>query len=626
MMSSPMIRLDAKCLKIHEFFQTNYIIPQFQRGYAWNDAQVKLFMEDIYEFFDGVSLSKNIYLLGQVIVAPAEEIDSRGNEKYDLVDGQQRATTILLFLIVLYKRFTKIPNWHANETFTQHIHNLKNLIQYTNIVNAGSIDKQLRIKDVTGGSELIQALLDKDDANPNFPGVDVAGWTRKNIFNAYKQIKKFVDLKEPDDDRIPMLYYRFVNELYLVRLELPTTDLAVHVFERINNRGMPLNSADLLKNVIFSKINQNDDDYKYVSERWKIAGQILYTADSSRLRHVEYLLKAIILQYITEPVSNAEVLKKWRERIQNREIAMQLADRISVDAQKLHNIDKGKYPNDDAICIINQGSKYFEIVQHFPILFAGSHLTKTNYELLASYVEDRAIISLLSKERPQDFEKIVPKWCSNIHQLSSTCTPQDITNASQFAFDEVVVRLDIVKTNFMSLRYAKQSDRARIRYILARISRKIDKDSQLSGALPPLNEYLHASQKTKGVNVLGYDIEHVRPVSKYGDLDLTHSIGNLVLAHPQDQRNASNLEPSEKHQVYSSSRLLLTKSLCEEKVIYNSLRKTEVDSLHDILHKFAPPSLSDWNDITIQQRANMYWELFKLDINSPIKLDISSPN
>jgi hypothetical protein len=190
-MSAPVIKLDSKCVKVSEFFQDSYVVPQFQRGYAWKHAQVEQFLGDIYEFLEEQN-SSPIYLLGQVIIAPGRELE-QGQEVYELVDGQQRATTLLLFLIALYKRFSKIQNWHQSAALRHHHHNLENMIIYTNQTTATINEMNLRIKVAGDGSKLVNAILEKDDDADNFPGVDITNWTRANILDAYKTIVNFLD-------------------------------------------------------------------------------------------------------------------------------------------------------------------------------------------------------------------------------------------------------------------------------------------------------------------------------------------------------------------------------------------------------------------------------------------------
>jgi uncharacterized protein with ParB-like and HNH nuclease domain len=84
----------SPCLTIQQFFGKTYLVPPFQRGYAWQESQIKQLLDDFRDFLRS---DEPVYLLGQVIVASSvTEVD------FELIDGQQRATSILLILIAVY--------------------------------------------------------------------------------------------------------------------------------------------------------------------------------------------------------------------------------------------------------------------------------------------------------------------------------------------------------------------------------------------------------------------------------------------------------------------------------------------------------------------------------------------
>ena len=319
------------------------------------------------------------------------------------------------------------------------------------------------------------------------------------------------------------------------------------------------------------------------------------------------------------------MLQVWNERLViDNQKALEYAASLPKQAEYLYNLDRGFIPiSKDRSAPdknINYGTRYFETVQHFPILLAGSQLEKKPFLYISQIIEDRTIISLLAKERPQDFERLVPKWSFAVGKLQSNASIEEIWHISNFAFLEIDRLLEVVKANFKALRYANKSDRTRIRYILARINLRTMKNISDTEVLPELNSLFRTSQSSKGQVSLGYDIEHIRPKSIYGGNPITDSIGNLVLAHPKDQRGAGDLEPFEdrKKAVYSSSKMLLTKSLCDYGEVMNSLNMDERKEMRKI-HEDAPASLYNWDDSAIQRRTEMYWKLFLSDLAIPAK-------
>lgn len=591
-MSSPVLIPQSPCLTIHDFFQKSYGVPDFQRGYAWKEEHVKALLDDIREFLDTGS---PIYLLGQVIVAYSSTDDD-----YILVDGQQRTTTLLLLLIALHKRFLQIPNIHMNIALNFMASRLGAL---TMRASSGGINLRASVTVSEDGVAIIEALIQGKEMPP------VRSWTQENIINAYTTINDYFDEYWNDIGAIPELYNKIVNRIYIVRLELPNIEMAVDTFEKINNRGLGLSSSDLIKNIIFQRVN--DDDYQeQVSDKWNKTSEILYGCRTSRIRSIEYLLRAMILTKTGALVTSRQMRNRWKDELTTEKLAIDFANSLPTQANYLRNIDFGKTPMGNDIRLL-QGSRYFGTVQHFPILLAAAHLQPMQFDAVARIVEDRTIISLLAKERPQDYEKLVPTWGNAVSNLSPSATLEEIRAACDAAFFDARLLLEVVKVNIAGLRAKNSTDKKRLRYILARISRKVMFDAAIP-AIPELDAILKANRTTKGKVAIGYDIEHIRPSSVYQSNDLTDSIGNLVLAHPNDNRSFGNDEPIAKIDVYRTSNLLLTQSLCAvEQLAINSSAKQVVHRIHEV----APPYLHDWNDESIMKRTELYWQIFLSDLS-----------
>ena len=592
-MSSPLLIPQSPCLSIHDFFQKSYAVPDFQRGYAWKEEQVKQLLEDVHEFLESGS---PVYLLGQVIVSYGST-----SEDYILVDGQQRVTTLLLLLIALHKRFMQIPHMNVNAG-----------LQFTASRLAGLIMREVRGSSADGlrakvtvaaeGVALVEAYIHSREQP------DINGWTRENIKEAYDTINAYLDDEWPNVVDIPELYQKVVDRIFMVRLELPNTEMAVDIFEKINNRGLGLSSADLIKNVIFQKVS-NDAFLDSVSTDWDTANATLYLCKTGRIRSIEYLLRAMMFALRGENVSNRDIRDKWRVELTGEAESIRFARSLPVQATYLRSIDMGKTPRGEDTRV-TQGSRYFGAVQNYPILLAGAHLSKESFEILGRFVDDRTILSLLAKERPQEYERLVPALCLAVRMLPTHATYDQIRVASECAHGDYERLLAMLRLNIGGLRTRRSNDKKRIRYILARISRKIQIDAAVA-AVPELSAMLYASAATKAQSKLGYDIEHINPMSIYGGNELTDSIGNLVLAHPVDNRDARNIDPIAKKQVYQTSNLVLTQSLCHmEELLLSGTQRTVVQQIQEK----APVNLESWDDASILCRATLYCDLLIQDM------------
>lgn len=78
---------------------TTFFIPSYQRGYRWDEQQVLNLLDDIYDFM--LSGSSEFYCLQPIVVRECDNRDVSGHKKYEVIDGQQRLTTIKIILSYL---------------------------------------------------------------------------------------------------------------------------------------------------------------------------------------------------------------------------------------------------------------------------------------------------------------------------------------------------------------------------------------------------------------------------------------------------------------------------------------------------------------------------------------------
>lgn len=96
------MNVDPTTLAIGELFngEANYAIPIYQRNYAWGEAQIGQLIRDV---FDGMEKNAGAsYYIGTLVVH--ERLSSEGRVEFEVIDGQQRLTTLALLLCVLKMR------------------------------------------------------------------------------------------------------------------------------------------------------------------------------------------------------------------------------------------------------------------------------------------------------------------------------------------------------------------------------------------------------------------------------------------------------------------------------------------------------------------------------------------
>ena len=93
-----------KLKSIFELLNEEFYIPSYQRGYRWTDKQVEALLEDIWDFRNKNPKKEEFYCLQPVVVTKPS---NSTNSPWELIDGQQRLTTIYIILSFFNKRFSE---------------------------------------------------------------------------------------------------------------------------------------------------------------------------------------------------------------------------------------------------------------------------------------------------------------------------------------------------------------------------------------------------------------------------------------------------------------------------------------------------------------------------------------
>lgn len=584
--------------------QTSYEVPVYQREYAWSHEQIEALLDDLFGWADS---DDPYYLLGQAIVAP-----SNGTREWALVDGQQRVTSIYLLLTAILRSLESVGALTSEDySIRDAAMKLHTILVMSDPVTTSPISRVLTAK---GGDEFI-SLLRKGKPLPGSENL-----TQENIKANYDEIRERVASTFTNEKSLVKFLNKLLNGVWLIRLEMKAEDQALEIFEKINNRGLALNSADLLKNLLFQEVSS--DDYLWLSKQWEDSAQLVFSIKARRAASMEFLMKALLAAETGESVPTKRVFKGWKAILaDDKEKVVNFGSKLTLKSTHLRNLAAQKYPNGEELPEI-AGTAYFGAVQHFTVLLAGSHLNQASFKVLAKIVEDRTVLSLLARERSQDYERILPKWAEKISNLSPDSTQSEVYDACSDALVECNSLIRAAEAYFATLSYAIETQKKRIRYVLARVSKRIEELADNNVEQLSLSSYL----KTSKGNSRGYDIEHVLPQSIVfsstwpdgRNPDFINQIGNLVLLHPSDNRSAGAQMPSDKAKDYAVSSLLITKSLCDvdQLGLLNDRVKTQIG----ILHGHGQWSLESWGELAVADRTQTYWKILESDLRSNLRI------
>lgn len=219
-------------------------VPVFQRAYAWGPEEIGQLLDDV---FGQASKSELPYFLGSIVLASRDDDSDRHGDF--VLDGQQRLTTVSLIISALIEMMRQSGEDGPEE------HNMY-------LFSRKQKGKRLpKLKLQAADNETFNTLL----ANPNL--YKDKQWRTSKVSTALQHIFKgiefysinntdFSSTSNPYDKMLERLLY----DVELVRITAPSEREAFRLFETLNDRGLSLSAADLVKNKLFSSCGNEIDD------------------------------------------------------------------------------------------------------------------------------------------------------------------------------------------------------------------------------------------------------------------------------------------------------------------------------------------------------------------------------
>lgn len=228
-----------------------FVIPEYQRPYAWSDDQIQTLFDDLVEYTE--NNNESTYFLGTVV---SYEND---NNEQEIIDGQQRITSLFLLLRALYAKLASMVETPESKNFKSQIESA--LWEQDELTAAVDYEKTLITSRVMG-----------DDGNEIFANILITGKIQIGAKNNYSQnYELFVDLIEKYATNQPELFYWFIRNLLNKAILLPITadsqDTALTIFSTLNDRGLALSDADIFKAKLYNHLSQ-DEKLKFI-EKWQ---------------------------------------------------------------------------------------------------------------------------------------------------------------------------------------------------------------------------------------------------------------------------------------------------------------------------------------------------------------------
>jgi uncharacterized protein with ParB-like and HNH nuclease domain len=249
--------INPQKLTIGQLFSVSteqFVVPEYQRPYAWSKPQYGALYEDLELLGDN-----DKHLFGMLIIHKPN-FQKNGIYKMEVVDGQQRLTTLSLLLMACRKVYTTNHN---------------------KIEKANDIDKYLYCLDLDERrhAKVILGDFDNTDYQRLIGDTDLDKIRNDNLKGAFIHFEQ--QLAVLSFQELNKLYNKLINVAVIIKLDVVNAHDAYKLFETINNRGLSLSSTDVIKNFLLGHASKlNDKEKNSLQEIKSIWSEIITSLGS----------------------------------------------------------------------------------------------------------------------------------------------------------------------------------------------------------------------------------------------------------------------------------------------------------------------------------------------------------
>lgn len=286
--------------------KSDFLIPDYQRPYAWEEGQCQTLWDDIFSFAFPDNNYENFnkdeeYFLGSIVTFENE------NNKKEVIDGQQRLTTLMLLLRAFYSKFGNMQDNNSKNTRERIAQCLWKTDEFGEAdLNKLKIDSEVATdNDKDEFLEILRTGLVKKDQKSNYA---------KNYIFFQQKIDEFLSEFPSYFAYLPA---RILQNCILLPIEAESQDTALRIFSTLNDRGLPLSDADIFKAQFYKHYSAKNQKDKFI-EQWKeleeITGKIFKPINGTPMDELftRYMYFVRAKQGIKS--STTEALRKFYEK------------------------------------------------------------------------------------------------------------------------------------------------------------------------------------------------------------------------------------------------------------------------------------------------------------------------
>lgn len=290
-----------------------FAVPSYQRRYSWRLKQIDELIDDI-NLLDGV----DVHLLGSIVCLTGHH--TAGINKLELVDGQQRLTTLCILLECIKQQLISIDDKdQASE-----------LVRLLSCKSFGGKALPKIALDSIDGAEY-QRLIMNDTSEIS------EKYINRNLFDAFYHLRNWVSGLSVEE--IGSFLYKLQNQALIIRLDVGDAKDAFKLFETINNRGLRLSPTDIIKNFVLGNAARfGSESLEQARDSWALLIKFLDGTDS------DAFFRYYLISKTGRRITKAQVISEFKYIFMSQvEEAKLLPDRhLYADEEETFDDDSGE--------------------------------------------------------------------------------------------------------------------------------------------------------------------------------------------------------------------------------------------------------------------------------------------
>mgnify|MGYP000934126660 CR=1 FL=1 len=573
-------------LNIKDIFSgdNRYKIPNFQRSFSWENDNFDDFFEDLIKSSKINPTNNNDedikYFFGMILLL-GNKLKPDVYSPYEVIDGQQRLTTMTLFFAAIQNIIKE-----KNENYATEIDDRL----FCKVAKRGKFDNVQRVVNESLDPILPVSILNLNNKKDDGAEVKPTSGEQEWLLNAFEYIKKLLSkenlslvLNKNIDDLEDDIYLEMLDELgihlsnsIVIAIFHNNKEEANTLFRNLNNRGKPLSQSDLIKNELFSLL---EDDSRYASKIWEQIEISIYVSGERLQKFIYHYMygrfSSITNNNLFDKFMNyVDVNKKsYIEFLNSLKGASEFYKIILMPEDNSTVFDENNYFKKDNNPSIKRNLEFFkniEISQCRILLITlfecrNKHtISNSLFKKFIDLIAKHQCLHVLVSSSPNKLTSVYARASKKLIATNDARECNIIFETLEKELKDRLPDINIVKeasleyhgTNIKKMTTKERKEHVLIRFILQKLS-EAKQDVSTNRANDGLGFIYNAT------------LEHI--IDKREKHENIFSIGNIILLERDVHNDVES--PESKEEMYSRSKITMTKNFFNE---YKGFDKTQI--------------------------------------------------